>query len=155
MRGIRKLNGLFRHRVALSADELQAYAEAVGPLIEQLGALYLRWRQSLELDTSDEELANAGSIQRWQAAGLRNDLRRITPPPALARPHADLVVIATNTARASQLLSNGYRFHSSGARCDGHALLLSTEERFAALRTELERQGFSVDHGPADAERSG
>jgi hypothetical protein len=152
MRGLRKLNGLFRPRAALSADELQTYADAVGPSIEQLGALYLRWRESLELDAPDEQLANAGSIQRWQAAGLRDSLRRITPPPALARPHADLVAIATSTARASQLLSNGYRFHSSSARCDGHALLLSTEERLAALRAELERRGLSVHHGPAGAE---
>jgi len=155
MRGLRKLNGLFRPRAALSAEELQAYADAVGPLIEQLGALYLRWRQSLELDAPDEQLANAGSIQRWQAAGLRNTLRCIMPPPALTRPHAELVAIATSTARASQLLSNGYRFHSSSARCDGHALLLSTEEHFTALRTELERQGLSVHPGPADAERLG
>jgi hypothetical protein len=152
MRGLRKLNGLFRPRTGLSAAELQAYADAVGPSIERLGALYLRWRQSLELDAPDEQLANAGSIQRWQAAGLRDTLQGITPPPALTRSHADLVAIATNTARASQLLSNGYRFHSSSARCDGHALLLSTEERFAALRTELERQGLSVHHRPAGAE---
>src|SRR4051812_34664328 len=97
MRGLRKLNELFRPRPPLSATELQAYAEAAGPSIEQLGALYLRWRESLELDAPDEQLANAGSIQRWQAAGLRDTLQRVAPPPGLSRVHADLVAIATST----------------------------------------------------------
>jgi hypothetical protein len=144
VRGFPRLTALFRAGPAVSPTELQSYADAVGPLLERLGGLYVRWRQSLELDAQEEVLANAGSIQRWEAAGLRDRLRGVEPPAGLARAHAELILVAANTARASQLFSNGYRFHSSSARCDGHALLLASEERFAALRADLERRGISV-----------
>lgn len=143
MPGLDDLSRLFRGRARVEPAELERYASAVGPLVEQLGGLYRRWRADLELDGPDDDLANAASIQRWEAAGLRDRLAALDPAASLARAHADLVALAADTARAAQLLSNGYRFHSSRARCDGQALMLEVEERHAALRRSLEELGVS------------
>ena len=141
------LTGLFRGRPRVEPEELQRYREAVVPLVEQLGGLYRRWREDLLLDAPEPDLANSASIQRWEAAGLRDRLVVIEPPAALARAHGDLAVLAGDTARAAQLLSNGYRFHSSTARCDGQALMLASEARFGTLSQTLARLGLSVEDG--------
>lgn len=149
MPGLDDLTRLFRGRIRVEPEELGRYGEAAGPMVEQLGALYRRWRDDLELDAPDDDLANSASIRRWEAAGLRGRLLDVEPPPALARLHAELIGLTENTARAAQLLSNGYRFHSSRARCDGQALMLEAEERHASVRRTLEQLGLSF---PADAD---
>ena len=122
-------------------------------MTERLGALYARWRQDLELLSAEPEMANAASIQRWEAAGLLDRSRTVQPPAALLRAHSELRSIIADTARAAQLLSNGYRFHSSRARCDGHALMLASEARFSALCESLAASGLSIARatGGADA----
>ena len=74
----------------------------------------------------------------------------MSPPPALTRLHAESVALAGDTARAAQLLSTGFRFHNSNSRCDGHALMLASQERFATIRRALERQGISVERAAGD-----
>lgn len=154
MPGLDDLSRLFRGRARPEPEALDCYATAVRPLLEQLRSLYQRWHQDLELDAPDDDLANAASIQRWEAAGLRDRLAEIEPPPPLARAHADLLALVTDTVRAAQLLSNGYRFHSSRARCDGQALMLEADERFRPLLQNLEQLGvrFAAD---ADAGAAG
>ena len=152
MPSLEDLSGLLRGRRRPDPAELEVYARAITPLVERLGALFVRWRRDLEIDAPADDLADAASIQRWEAAGLRDALGEITPPPALTRLHADLLEVTADTVRATQLVSNGYRFHSSNARCDGHALMLAAEERHTALRQALDRQGISV--ATVDAEGS-
>jgi hypothetical protein len=144
MSPLSRLSALFRGRARGEPAELEAYGEVVGPVSERLGTLYTRWRQDLELLSAEPEMANAASIQRWEAAGLLDQLQPVQPPPRLVRAHSELKSIIADTARAAQLLSNGYRFHSSRARCDGHALMLASEARFGALRKSLAASGLSI-----------
>jgi hypothetical protein len=146
-----RLSDLFRARATVDPDELKSYSNSLRPVAERLGALYARWRQDLGLISREDELANAASIQRWEAAGLLDRLRALQPPSALARDHAALEAVLLETVRASQLLSNGYRFCSSNARCDGHALMLACEERFKTLSANLAQSGVSVKNGGAAA----
>ena len=113
-------------------------------MLSGLAGIYARWRRDLAMDIGADEFANAASIQRWEAAGLMERLRSTPPPPELSRQHGDLAAVAADTARAAQLLSNGYRFHSSRARCDGQALMLAAEQRFATICGALEQRGISV-----------
>ena len=149
-----QLTHLFRSSPKIDPGDLEAYATVVTPPLNALSALFDRWRRSLEVDSRDHLLADASSIQRWEAAALRDRLRALTPPAGLRDSHAELISIATTTARASQLLSSGYRFHSSRARCDGHALLLTAEERYAAVRTRLLRHGLVIELSTDPAESS-
>jgi hypothetical protein len=142
---LERLTGFLRGQPRLEPAELERYGAAVRPLAEELGRLYLRWRDGLELDAPQDDLANSASIQRWEAAGLSERLAAVAPPAALARLHAELAALTLDTARAAQLLSNGLRFHSSRARCQGQALMLDAEARFATLRGNLARVGLSVE----------
>ena len=144
MAPLNRLSHLFRGRARIAPAEIEAYSTAIKPLAERAGALYARWRHDLEIDTHEDELANSASIQRWEAAGLLDHLRSIQPPKPLARTHAELQSVITDTARAAQLLSNGYRFHSSNARCDGQALMLASEERFTAICRAFEQSGVAL-----------
>jgi hypothetical protein len=146
---LNRLTSLFRARAIVDPDELKNYSDALRPVAERLGALYGRWRQDLELISREDELANAASIQRWEAAGLLDRLRALEPPSSLAREHGVLEALLLETVRASQLLSNGYRFCSSSARCDGHALMLECQERFETLSANLAQSGVSVTNGGA------
>lgn len=147
---LHRLLRLIGIRPSLDPARLQTYAEAVRPMAAQLEALYLRWRRQLESDLPENEMADAASIQRWQAAGLFDQLGRLEPPAAFVKAHTTLKSLTWDTARASQLLSNGYRFHSSRARCDGQSLMLSSEERFEALRRGLTARGLSVEPAAGD-----
>jgi hypothetical protein len=141
MSPLHRLTKLFRGRDKASPVELRSYGQVVIPIAGRLENLYTRWRQDLELVSAEDELANAASIRRWEAAGLLDRLRPIQPPPPLTRTHNELEAVITDTARASQLLSNGYRFTSSRARCDGQALMLECQERFEALRRSMQECG--------------
>jgi hypothetical protein len=151
---LRRLSDLLRGRLQSDPAELRAYSEAVRPEIERLDDLFAGWRRALELNSDEDEMANAASIQRWEAAGMIDRLRRIQPPTGLTWAHAELQSLAGDTARASQLLSNGYRFHSSRARCEGQDLMLTAEERIRALVRTLAQNGISVAPGAGDAAAS-
>lgn len=150
MPSLTHLTSLFRGRARVEPAELQRYTSAIRPIVAQLGALYVRWRTDLEVDSMQEDQADAASIQRWEAAALRDQLAAVVAPAPLARLHADIEALAGDTARAAQLLSNGFRFHNSRARCDGHALMLESQARFDTLRRGLGRHGISVERAAGD-----
>lgn len=150
MLALQRLAAKLRGRGSVDSAAVDTYGAAIGTIVERLGQAYTRWRESLELDSSDEELANAASIQRWEVAGLLEPLGSLQPPAALGRSLQELGSLVLDTSRAAQLLSNGYRFHSSSARCDGQALMLQSEERFAALRRSLAEQGLNVGLAAGD-----
>jgi hypothetical protein len=102
------------------------------------------WERARELDSTSDEMASTASIKRWEVAGLIDSLESIEPPAPLARLHHELVAVATETARATQRLSSGYRFHSSRSLCDGQAMMTSVESRLETLCRELTRLGVSV-----------
>jgi hypothetical protein len=138
---------LFRAGPKVTPPELNAYGERLAPMTGRLRGLYARWRETLEHLSREDELANTASIQRWEAAGLLDELRPIQPPEPLAQAQVELESIVADTARASQLLSNGYRFTSSRARCEGQALMLASEERFQRLCQALSEDGVNVLEG--------
>jgi hypothetical protein len=138
---------LFRAGPKVTPPELNAYGERLAPITGRLRGLYARWRETLEHLSREDELANTASIQRWEAAGLLDELRPIQPPEPLAQAQVELESIVADTARASQLLSNGYRFTSSRARCEGQALMLASEERFQKLCQALSEDGVNVLEG--------
>ena len=153
MSALKRLVAALRPRPRIPEEQLALYGESVSPVIRQLGALYQAWRRDLELNAGEDELANSTSIHRWEAAGLIERLAAIEPPAPLGRAHALLASVTEDTARASRLLSSGYRFHSSRARCDGHALMLSAEERYGELCRELTRLGVNVPPAGAAGEQ--
>jgi hypothetical protein len=145
---------LFRAGPKVTPPELNAYGERLAPMTGRLRGLYARWRETLEHLSREDELANTASIQRWEAAGLLDELRPIQPPEPLAQAQVELESIVADTARASQLLSNGYRFTSSRARCEGQALMLASEERFQRLCQALSEDGVNVlEGGPLNDRR--
>jgi hypothetical protein len=144
MSTLSRLTDLLRGTPRIDPDELRSYEQAIRPILDHLAGIFVRWRESLELDSPQDELANAASIQRWEAANLIDLLHQVPTPAPLLKAHGELEALALSTARAAQLLSNGYRFHSSNARCDGQALMLTSEQRFQSLCRTLERSGLSV-----------
>ncbi len=155
MPSLTHLTSLFRARARVEPAELERYTLAIRPIVAQLGALYSRWRSDLEVDSMQEDQADAASIQRWEAAALRDQLAAVTAPAPLVRLHADIETLASDTARAAQLLSNGFRFHSSRTRCDGHALMLDSQARFDTLRRGLAQHGISVELPAGDGAARG
>lgn len=147
MPSLNRFADLFRSQQRVDPTQLQAYADIIVPALQRLADIWTRWRQDLVLEAREDDLANAASIQRWEAAGLLERLQALEPPAALERCHAELLEVVHDLVRATQQLSNGYRFHSSRARCDGHALMLATEERFTALRRAFAQRGFSAGGG--------
>ena len=52
--------------------------------------------------------------------------------------HRDVQNAVIGSARACQLLANGYRFHKSEAVCDGQALLVETVANITDLVAQLQ-----------------
>ena len=139
-----RLTSLLRRPPRVDPEALSEYAEGIEPILRALVAVHRDWRRARELDSTSDEMASAASIKRWEVAGLIDLLALIEPPVPLARLHQELLAVATETARATQRLSSGYRFHSSRSLCDGQALLISVETRLQTLCQELARVGISV-----------
>jgi hypothetical protein len=52
--------------------------------------------------------------------------------------HRDVQNALIGSARACQLLANGYRFHKSEAVCDGQALLVETVRDIDELLAQIQ-----------------
>jgi hypothetical protein len=66
-------------------------------------------------------------------------LERLSPPPLLVHPHAEIVAALKLASRAAQLLSNGSRFHSANAVCDGQTMLEEARDRRLAATRVIQR----------------
>src|SRR6185312_13624233 len=64
---------------------------------------------------------------------LAKQAERLHAPRMLGGTHKDLLAAVTASARACQLLANGYRFHKSDAICDGQAMLVETKQALEDL----------------------
>jgi hypothetical protein len=139
-----RLTSLLRGQSRLDPAALDAYAEQIEPSLATLLTVHRDWERAREFDSTSDEMASTASIKRWEVAGLIDSLELIEPPAQLARLHQELVAVATETARAAQRLSSGYRFHSSRSLCDGQAMMTSVDARLQTLCRELSRLGVSV-----------
>ncbi len=133
------LGRLFQREPATPAEELASYSAEVVPVLARAERLYQDWLELSALFAEPEKLANTAAIHRWEAATMRQALGRLTPPPVLAQPHAELMSALLLTSRASQLLSNGNRFHNASAVCDGQTLLEESRKRRLAAAGKIHR----------------
>jgi hypothetical protein len=147
-RALAALGRLFKRTPPPSPVELLAYAHQVVPSLERAEHLYHEWFEQVSLFVDNEKLANAAAIHRWETATMGQRLARLEAPPLLARPHAELVAALRLASRAAQLLSNGSRFHSAGAVCDGQTLLGASRERRLAAARALQRVLGRYASGP-------
>ena len=148
-RAIEALGRLFQRHPVPTNEELASYAAAVRPAVVRAERLYEQWFETAALLDDNAKLANSAAIHRWELATMGQALERVTPPAALARPHAEVVAALVMGSRAAQLLSNGSRFHSASAVCDGQTLLESSRKRrlaaAARIRRALERNQVPWD----------
>jgi hypothetical protein len=96
------------------------------------------WLALREVEPDYSHLANAAAVNRWGLMRLARDTERLDPPRSLGGAHRDLHNALIGSARACQLLANGYRFHKSEAICDGQALLVETVAEISELVAQLQ-----------------
>jgi hypothetical protein len=138
-RALAALGRLFKRTPPPSSPELLAYLDQVVPNIERAEHLYHEWFEQVSLFVDNEKLANGAAIHRWETATMSQRLARLQAPPILAHPHAEIVAALRLASRAAQLLSNGSRFHSANAVCDGQTLLEESRERRLAATRAMQR----------------
>jgi hypothetical protein len=99
------------------------HAQAIAQRVREI---FEAWGVQREVEPDYARLANNSAVNRWELMRLRRRVERLQPPRALGRLHDDLLTAVTASARACQLLANGYRSHKSEAICDGQALFVET-----------------------------
>ncbi len=95
------------------------------------------WVAQREIEPDYARLANTAAVNRWELMRLRKRAERLHAPRGLQRAHEDLLTAVTASARACQLLANGYRFHKSEAICDGQALFVETLDELSTLLDDV------------------
>jgi hypothetical protein len=95
------------------------------------------WLSLREIESDNGELANAAAVNRWALMRLARSAEMLEPPRSWAGIHRDVHTAVLGSARACQLLANGYRGHKSEAVCDGQALLLDSVADINALVDQL------------------
>jgi hypothetical protein len=113
----------------------RAHVQAIG---ERVREVFDGWVAQREIEPDYARLANAAAVNRWELMRLKKRADRLHPPRGLSRTHEDLLTAVTASARACQLLANGYRFHKSDAICDGQALFVETLDELTLLVSEVE-----------------
>jgi hypothetical protein len=108
-------------------------------IASQLRKILDSWSSVREIEPENDRLANAAAVNRWELMRLAQDAEQLQAPRPLSGAHRELCEAVTSSARACQLLANGYRFHKSEAVCDGQALLLDTLASLDRLHQQLQR----------------
>ena len=96
------------------------------------------WLSLREIESDNGELANAAAVSRWELMRLARTAEGLDAPRSWAGIHKDVHNAVLGSARACQLLANGYRGHKSEAVCDGQALLLDSVADINALVDQLQ-----------------
>lgn len=123
-----------------SLDEQHAqrnYRAEVEAIATRIRTIYDEWLALRERESDNFELANAAAVHRWELMRLVGSAEQLTPPRSLLGVHRDLQSAVSGSARACQLLANGYRGHKSEAVCDGQALLVDSVANLSALLDQL------------------
>jgi hypothetical protein len=114
------------------------YRAEVDGIAERLRGVLEAWMDLRELEPDYARLANASAVNRWELMRLAKQAEQMQPPRSLASVHRDVQNAVIGSARACQLLANGYRFHKSEAICDGQALLVETVADVTDLAGQLQ-----------------
>jgi hypothetical protein len=104
----------------------------------RLRGVLAAWMELREIEPDYARLANASAVNRWELMRLAKKAEQLQPPKSLAGVQRDLQNAVVGSARACQLLANGYRFHKSEAVCDGQALLVETVADVTDLAAQLQ-----------------
>jgi hypothetical protein len=123
----------------------RGYVQVALELLARCEELHQRWLEQLEEQRRHERLANAAAVYHWYLNSLRGRLAVVESPPALGAWHEALTGALDSAARATQLMSQGYRFHNVRRICDGGLLLEDALGQAVAVRDAL---GRVCDPGP-------
>src|SRR5262245_8199486 len=110
-----------------SAEDLEAlsrYRECAGGFVTRAQTIRDDWVALREVEPEFERLANSAAVNRWEILRLCRQMEDLDPPRGANGVHRDLYTTMGDSARACQLLANGYRFHKSEAVCDGQYKLV-------------------------------
>lgn len=113
------------------------YHSELQQIASRVQAIFDDWLTLREHESENAELANGAAVSRWELMRLVKSTEMLAPPRSLAGLHRDVQNAVIGSARACQLLANGYRGHKSEAVCDGQALLVETVADLNALLDQL------------------
>jgi hypothetical protein len=129
---------LLRPQTLQEQHAQRLYRAEVETIAARLRGVLESWMSLRELEPDYARLANASAVNRWELMRLAKQAEELQPPRSLAGVHRDVQNAVIGSARACQLLANGYRFHKSEAVCDGQALLVETVANVTDLAGQLQ-----------------
>ena len=138
------------------ADDAQrGYVRVALELLARCEELHQHWLEQVDEQRRNERLANAAAVYHWYLRSLRERLDTLEAPPSLGAWHDALSSAFEGATRATQLMSQGYRFHNVRRICDGGLLLEEALGQAVAVRDALTRlRKLSPLAVPAPAEPS-
>ena len=114
------------------------YRTEAQQFVSRVQAIFDEWLRLHEIESDNGALANAAAVSRWELMRMARSLEHLSPPQSLASVHRAVQTALLNSARACQLLANGYRGHKAEVVCDGQALLLEMVTELNGLRGRLQ-----------------
>jgi len=114
------------------------YRAQVEQMAARLRVIFDEWGVLREVEPDYARLANAAAVNRWELMRMVRDTEQVEPPRSMSNVHRDVQNALIGSARACQLLANGYRFHKSEAVCDGQALLVETVRDIDELLAQIQ-----------------
>jgi hypothetical protein len=106
--------------------------------VSRVQAIFDDWLRLREIESDNGALANAAAVSRWELMRMARALEHLSPPRSLGGVHRAVQSALLTSARACQLLANGYRGHKAEVVCDGQALLLDMVAEINGLRGRLQ-----------------
>jgi hypothetical protein len=128
---------LLRPETVADQRALRAYRGEVQGVASRLRQLFDEWVATREIEPDHSRLANVAAVNRWELMLLAERTVHLDVPRSLISNQRAVREAVIASARAYQLLANGYRFHKSEAVCDGQALLVETVDDLTALAAQL------------------
>jgi hypothetical protein len=119
---------LLRPRTLEEQRQLREYCAHVHAMSARVRSVFDAWVAMREVEGDYARLANASAVNRWELMRLSKQAERVRAPRVLSDVERDLTQAVIASARACQLLANGYRFGKSEAICDGQALLVEATQ---------------------------
>jgi hypothetical protein len=118
----------FLQRLRPTSDQEQhqqhLYRVEARQFVTRIQAIFERWLSLREVEFDNSALANAAAVSRWELMRMAGSLEHLSPPRSLTGIHRAVESALLTSARACQLLANGYRNHKAEVVCDGQAMLL-------------------------------
>lgn len=134
--------------VGTADDAAGGYVGVALELLARCDELHRGWLEQLDEQRRNERLANAAAVYHWYLASLRDRLGGLEAPPALGTWHEALAGALDSAARATRLMSHGYRFSNVRRICDGGVLLEEARAQASAVREALARLSGGSALGP-------